>query len=227
MLLETAASMSLEAMGCARLIFEYHQLRHLRTPSDVLIVLGTNDTRVARFAAELYHQGLSKMLVVTGGIAHQDDLLATNWNRAEAEVFADVLAELNVPRKQLLLEPHARNTAENIAFSQRLLAVKALEPRSILYAVKPFMQRRVFATHAVQWPETPANVVSWKTTFDEYCTDELTPSKVTHIIMGDLQRIWIYAQRGYSAPQRIPPDVKDAFDQLVELGFTQHLISDG
>jgi hypothetical protein len=45
-------------------------------------------------------------------------------------------------------------------------------------------------------------------------------------MMGDLQRIWVYARRGYSAPQHIPAEVQQAFHRLVELGFTRHLISE-
>ncbi|HUS06777.1 MAG TPA: hypothetical protein VMZ52_10795, partial [Bryobacteraceae bacterium] len=61
-------------------------------------------------------------------------------------------------------------------------------------------------------------------TLDEYFTDELTPDKITNIMLGDLQRIWVYAARGWSAPQHIPVEVRRAFDGLLSLGFTQHLI---
>jgi len=66
-------------------------------------------------------------------------------------------------------------------------------------------------------------VASWAGTFDDYCNDMLPPAKVTNIMMGDLQRIWVYAARGFSAPQQIPDDVKLTFHRLVELGFTEHL----
>jgi len=213
-----------EALEYARLIFDYHQLRHQPAAAEVMLVLGTNDTRVAEFAADLYHKGLARTLVATGGLAHQGDLLATNWDRPEAEVFADILTSRCVPRESILLETEATNTSENISFSRRLLKASGIEPRSVLIVVKPFMQRRVYATHAVEWPEAPAIVASWQATFDDYCSGDLTPSKVTNIIMGDLQRLWIYSRRGYSAPQRVPQQVKRAFDRLVELGFTQHLI---
>ena len=75
------------------------------------------------------------------------------------------------------------------------------------------------------WPEIPASTASWPGTFDDYCNDMLPPAKITNIMMGDLQRIWVYAARGFSAPQQIPDDVKKAFHRLVELGFTRHLIS--
>jgi uncharacterized SAM-binding protein YcdF (DUF218 family) len=161
---------------------------------------------------------------VTGGIAHQGDLLATGWKRPEAEVFAGILLRKGVPASVLLLEPEAANTAENIRFTRRLTAENP--PASILYAVKPFMPRRVYATHVVEWPEVPAAVASWETTFAAYCNEELPQDKILHIMMGDLQRIWIYAKRHYSAPQRVPPVVMDAYHRLVELGFTRHLIAE-
>jgi len=219
------ATMSPEAIKLARRIFDYHRLNHRPLAADVMLVLGTNDTRVAEFAAELYHAGVSQNVVVTGGLGHQNDLLATNWGRAEAEVFADILASRGVPRDKMMLETQALNTAENLAFSRRVVEAAGLTPRNILIAVKPFMQRRVMATHAVVWPEMPASTASWPGTFDDYCNDQLPPAKITNIMMGDLQRIWVYAARGFSAPQQVPDDVKQAFHRLVELGFTQHLIS--
>ncbi len=218
--------MSPEAIEHARRIFDYLQLNHCPLPSDVMLVLGTNDTRVAEFAAELYHAGLSEKLVVTGGLAHQNDLLATDWDRPEAEVFADILASRGVPWDKMMLETQALNTAENLALSRRVVEAAGLVPRNILIAVKPFMQRRVMATHAVVWPEMPASTASWTGTFDDYCNDMLPASKITNIMMGDLQRIWVYAARGFSAPQQIPDDVKQAFRRLVELGFTHHLINE-
>ena len=218
--------MSPEALRHAQTIFAFHQLNHRPVPADAMIVLGTNDTRVAGFAADLYHRGLSPLIVVTGGIAHQNDLLATGWDRPESEIFAALLAERGVPYDNLLLESEAANTGENIAFSRRILTTAEYHPRSVLIVVKPFMQRRAFATHAVEWPEVPATVASWETTFEEYCTADLPPAKVANIIMGDLQRIWLYARRGYSAPQRIPAEVRSAYRRMVELGFTQHLIPD-
>jgi len=218
--------MSPEALEHARRIFDYHRLNHCALPADLMVVLGSNDTRVAEFAAELYHLGLSEKLVVTGGLAHQNDLLATDWDRPEAEVFAEILRSRGVPRDKLMLETHALNTAENLALSRRVVEAAGLTPRNILIAVKPFMQRRVMATHAVVWPEMPAWVASWTGTFDDYCNDMLPAAKITNIMVGDLQRIWVYAARGFSAPQQIPDDVKQAFHRLVELGFTEHLIGE-
>lgn len=42
--------------------------------------------------------------------------------------------------------------------------------------------------------------------------------------MGDLQRIQLYPEKGFQTHQGIPIDVWQAYEQLVDLGFTQQLI---
>jgi uncharacterized SAM-binding protein YcdF (DUF218 family) len=214
----------IEALASARVIWNYHQLRHKTIPAGVIVALGTNDLRVAEFASDLYLRGYGKLLVCTGAIAHQGDLLATPWTRTEAEMYAEVAERCGVPRDRILLEPCATNTAENIRFSRRLLEEQDLRPDNIVLAVKPFMQRRTWATMVVEWPEMPATLASPEMTLDEYFTEDLAPEKIIHIMMGDLQRIWIYGKRGWSAPQRIPDNVAAAYSHLKELGFTKHLI---
>jgi uncharacterized SAM-binding protein YcdF (DUF218 family) len=215
-----------ETLRLARIIWDYHQLRHHPIPADVIVALGTNDLRVAEFAADLYRQGYGSTLVCTGGMAHQGDLLQTPWNRTEAEMYADVAESRGTPRERILLETRATNTAENLRFARALLEGRGIRPRNIVLAVKPFMQRRVWATLAVEWPEMPASLASPQMTLDEYFTSELTPEKIINIMMGDLQRIWIYARKGWSAPQRLPAEVRGAYEGLVELGYTRHLIAE-
>jgi uncharacterized SAM-binding protein YcdF (DUF218 family) len=215
-----------EALDLARRIWDFLILGHEPIPGDVIVALGTNDLRVAEFAADLFHRGFGRLLVCSGAIAHQGDLLATPWDRTEAEMYAEVALQHGVPADRILLEPRAHNTAENIRFSRELLSAKAIRPRNIVLAVKPFMQRRTWAAMAVEWPEMAATVASPCMTLDEYFTDELTPAKIINIMMGDLQRVWVYGKRGWAAPQRIPAEVRQAFDRLVELGFTRHLIAE-
>jgi uncharacterized SAM-binding protein YcdF (DUF218 family) len=212
------------ALSPARIIWDYLQLKHHPIPADVIVVFGTNDLRVARFAARLYHEGFGRTLVCTGGMAHQGDLLATKWHKTEAEMYADEAAALGVPRDRIVLEPRAANTAENVRFTRELLRRSGAHPRNVVLATKPFMQRRVWATMAVEWPEVPASLASEPMTLDEYFTEDLPPEKVIPIMLGDLQRIWIYGRRGWSAAQIVPPEVMEAYRELKARGFTQQLL---
>jgi uncharacterized SAM-binding protein YcdF (DUF218 family) len=220
------AQITEQILHAARIIWNYHQLRHKPIPADVIIALGTNDLRVAEFAAKLYHNNYGKILVCTGAIAHQGDLLATPWTRTEAEMYAEVAMRHGVPENRILLEKNATNTAENIRFARELLCRNNIHPDNVVIAVKPFMQRRTWATMAVEWPEMPATLASPEMSLDQYFTDELTPVKIINIMLGDLQRIWIYSKRGWSAPQRFPEEVISAYESLKAAGFTQHLIAE-
>lgn len=215
-----------DVMQSADVIWQFHQIRHRPIPGDVIIALGTNDLRVADFAADLFHRGYGKVLVCTGGFAHQDDLLATSWTRTEAEMYAEIAVRRGVPEGNILLETCATNTAENLRFSRRLLEARGMKPANVVLAVKPFMQRRTWATMAVEWPEMPATVASPEMTLAEYFSGDLTPERIINIMMGDLQRVWIYAKRGWSAPQRIPDAVAKAYAHLREAGFTKHLLAE-
>ena len=215
------------ALTAARTIYDFHFLRQTPIPGDVIVALGTNDLRVAELAADLWREGFGGWLLCTGGIAHQGDLLATAWDRTEAEMYRDVAISRGVPPDQILLETQATNTAENIRFSRRLLDERGCRLRNVVIAVKPFMQRRAAATMAVEWSEMPFSLASPHLSLDEYFTAELPPERMIHILMGDLQRIWIYGRKGWSAPQRVPAEVMEAYRYLKSEGWTQHLIEDG
>jgi uncharacterized SAM-binding protein YcdF (DUF218 family) len=107
--------------------------------------------RVAEFAADLYHRSYGSILVCSGGIAHENDLLTTPWKSAEAKMYAQAAESRGVPDKKILLETRAKNSR----FSRDLIA-EHMQPRNIVIVVKPFMQRRVWATLAVEWPEMPS-----------------------------------------------------------------------
>jgi uncharacterized SAM-binding protein YcdF (DUF218 family) len=217
-----------EALSLARIIWDYHQFRADQVPEpvpgDVIIALGTNDLRVAEFAAELYRSGFGSKLVCSGGVAHQNDMLATGWEKTEAQMYAEIAESRGVPRDRILLEERSTNTSQNLQFTRELLRRLEMEPKSVVIAVKPFMRRRVWATLEVVWPEVAATLASPRMTLDEYFTPELDAEKIINIMMGDLQRLWIYGRRGWSAPQAIPDAVMAAYQRLVEFGYTKHLI---
>jgi hypothetical protein len=223
---ENRKEMTDEVLRLARILWDYSQVPQEPIPAEVIVALGTNDLRVAEHAADLLLRGYGSRLVCTGGVAHQNDLLATSWEKTEAEMFADVAVRCGVPCDRILLETQAANTAENIVFTRRLLEEAGIRPRNVIFATKPFVQRRVWAALPLKWPNMPATLSSTRMTLDEYFTPDLPAEKVINIMMGDVQRIWVYGRRGWSVPQPVSPEVSAAFHRLVELGFTKQLIVD-
>jgi uncharacterized SAM-binding protein YcdF (DUF218 family) len=86
------------------------------------------------------------------------------------------------------------------------------------------MERRSYATFKKHWPEKKLMVTSPQLSFEAYPTEEIPLDKVIHIMVGDLQRIKEYPEKGFQVYQEIPADVWQAWERLVELGYNQHLI---
>ena len=51
----------------------------------------------------------------------------------------------------------------------------------------------------------------------------ITERSAIEVIVGDFQRIELYAQKGYQLPQDIPPYAWNAFHALVALGYDGQL----
>jgi hypothetical protein len=85
------------------------------------------------------------------------------------------------------------------------------------------MERRVYATGKKHWQNINLIVTSPSLTFEEYISDNIKRDTVVNIMAGDLQRIKLYAGKGFQIPQAIPADVWSAYEELVKLGYTKHL----
>ena len=206
----------------ARIVWDYHHVHHALRKADCIIVLGSHDTRVAERGAELVLAGWAPFVVFSG---HLGSLTSGTWTRSEAEVFADVAVGRGVPRERILLETRSTNTGENVDFSRQLLAEQGLKPRRAIAVQKPYMERRTLATFTSRWPELEVVVTSPQLDFDAYATDEIQKDDVIHIMVGDLQRLMVYASKGWSAPQEIPAEVMAAYEGLVAAGYTKRLLS--
>jgi len=176
---------------------------------------------VAERGAEVFLAGWAPLVVFTGNLGA---LTAEIWSRPEAEIFADVAAARGVPRERMLIEPRATHTGENVDFSRRLLAEQGVTPKRAIAVQKPYMERRTLATFRQRWPELDVVVTSPQIEFDAYPTGAITREDVIHIMIGDLQRLILYAERGWSAPQQIPAEVMEAYQRLIEAGYRGRLI---
>src|SRR5689334_131065 len=130
-------------------IWDYHHLNHKLEKSDVILVLGSNDLRVAEYAADLYLQGWAPLIVFSGNAGV---LTRERFNRPEAEIFAEIALRRGVPESAMLMEPESTNSGENVVFSRRLLESKGVNPDSLILVQKPYMERRAYATFMNFWP---------------------------------------------------------------------------
>lgn len=209
-----------EIWQLAQKIWDYHLLHHPLEKADCILALGSHDLRVAERSAELYLQGYAPLLIFSGGLGR---LTGEAWRETEAEQFAKIAMEKGVPPKAILLETQSTNTGENISFTMQLLEKKGLNVQSFIVVQKPYMERRSYATFKKHLPEKKLMVTSPQIPFAEYANEEISMDKVIHIMVGDLQRIKVYPEKGFQIPQEIPADVWNAYERLVQLGFHNQL----
>jgi uncharacterized SAM-binding protein YcdF (DUF218 family) len=206
----------------ARKLWDYHHMYHTPVKSDCILALGSHDLRVADRAAELYLEGWAPILILSGGLGNVTKGI---WKDPEADRFARIALDKGVPAEAIFIENKSTNTGENIQFTRRLLDEKGLHPRQFLLVQKPYMERRSYATFKKQWPDKDLLVTSPQIAFEDYPNEEIPMERVIDIMVGDLQRIRIYPDKGFQIPQEIPDEVWEAYEKLVAWGYTRHLAS--
>ena len=60
----------------------------------------------------------------------------------------------------------------------------------------------------------------------KYSNSSLSADDVINIMVGDLQRIKVYPERGFQIPQEIPSNVWAAYEALVAAGYDRHLVKE-
>lgn len=211
-----------------QLLWSYMLMGRTPTDADLLMVLGSRDDRVARYAAELAKRYRYGRVLISGGIAHGHDLLKTAWaEETEAAHFLSVMWDTGY-KGEVLLEHRAQNTGQNATYSYALLVESGEDmPRSVLIVTKPYMERRALATFEAQWPDDRVmfSVHAPLRSIDDYCNDDQPYEDVVNIMVGDFQRIMEYPKQGFQREQHVPAEVLGAWKRLVEAGYTKHLIS--
>lgn len=205
----------------AKILWDYNSLSHDIRMSDCILVLGSHDLRVAQRGAELFLQGFAPLLVFSGNLGRLTEGL---WNRPEAEIFAEEAIRMGVPREKILTENRSTNTGDNIRLTKELLVRQGLAVQTMILVQKPYMQRRAYATFKKVWPEKDVIVTAPQFSFEEYPNEIISKNDVINIMVGDTQRIRVYAERGFQIHQEIPAEVWSAYEELIRRGFTSHLI---
>ncbi len=208
-----------------QILWDYLQLHQRVEKADVIVGFGCYDTNVPRRCAQLYRQGYAPWVVFTGGLGRNTTGL---FRHTEAEIFARTAMEEGVPAQAILLEARAANTKENILFTRSLLEAHNIPHSRILGVHKPYMERRIAAAMGVYWPEQGFKVTSFPQTLKEALEDAacqgMTRENTIATIVGDLQRMELYAQKGYQLPQFIPEEVWQAYHALVAMGYDGQLV---
>lgn len=200
-------------------LWDYMQLKHQLKPADCLLVMCSNDLRVAEHAVKLYQQKLAPLIVFSGGKGRFTDGL---FDKSEAETFAEIAQAAGVPDDAILLETQSTNSGENVRFTHQLLENSGILCDSVILVQKPFMERRAIATFEKQWqsPYSQLQVSSTAHPFFEYINEDMPLMMVLEALMEDYSRVKTYPEKGFQTEQVIPENVESSYQALLQrFGF--------
>ena len=218
-------AMDKRAYEALTVIWKWMRLGMEVEKADCIIGFGCINDDIAIRCAQLYKDGYAPRVLFSGGLGRNTK---SRWSTSEALRYRDIAVKLGVPEDVILIESRSTNTGENILFSREILKAEGLADKRLLCVHKPFMERRVWAAMKNYWPEADFTMTSPRLSMEEYIertmAQGMTEKAVIDVIVGDVQRMEIYADKGFQIPQPLPEDVRAAFDKMVELGYTGELI---
>lgn len=211
-------------LAAVQTIWDYMHMGMEPEAADCIVGFGCYDEDISRRAAQLYRQGLAPWVLFSGGFGRNT---AGLWQTPEAERFAAIAEAEGVPEAAILVENRSTNSAENLIFTRQLLEERGIRVKRILAVHKPYMERRLYAAMRVYWPEVEAIYTSPQMTVTEHIRRAealgMPERDIIETIAGDLQRMTLYAQKGYQIPQNVPDCAAKAYHFLVESGYTGQL----
>lgn len=209
-----------------KILWDYMYLGQSLKKCDCILGLGTYDLNIPKRCAELYHEGYGDFIIFTGSRAKS----TSNWEKTEAETFKDIAVSLGVPEDKIYVENKATNTGENFLFTKQLIEDNNLKVNSFLVVQKPYMERRCYAAFKANMPLKECVVTSPKITFWEHIKEcqkiHGNEEEFINVIVGDVQRIKVYAEKGWQIKQDIPDEVWQAYLKLVNMGYNKYVIKD-
>lgn len=201
----------------ARLLWDYLCLGQEVQPVDWILVFGSHDLSVAHRAADLYHEGIGRHVVVSGGARSVPEGARHD---TEAEALREILVRRAVPNEAIAVEKLATNTSENFWFTAELLRDRGIGASRFLVVQKPYAERRIIATARRRWPEKEIRVTSENTTFERYCAGSIATSKIFSMLAGEILRLDSYARAGLiEVGEDTPAELVEAALELESAGY--------
>jgi len=205
----------------AKILWDYNCVKQTLKKADCLLVLGSNDIRVARWGAELYMQKFAPYIIFSGNVGR---LTSGLWNKPEAEVFKKEALKIGVPKDKIIIEDKSTNTYENIIFTKKLLEKRNILFKSYILVHQPYMLRRAFTVFENVWKDKELSLTAPEISYEEYPNSVISKKTMIDIMVGETQRMKIYPEKGYFDQPEIPEKVWNAYKELVKRGFTKYLI---
>uniref|UniRef100_I2Q6I7 DUF218 domain-containing protein n=1 Tax=Desulfovibrio sp. U5L TaxID=596152 RepID=I2Q6I7_9BACT len=217
-------TLSADIVNACEILWRFNTISKSINSPEVILLLGSNDINVAKFAVEISKKEKYAKIICSGGLAHTDDLLATHWEMTEAEKFADILVQEGIQSKRIVTEPMSKNTSENLIFSKKIITNLWPFAKKILLIHKPFMTLRAYLTGKKVLRTYELGIIHEDISCAKYI-DRYKDISIIDILVGDTERIIAYPRLSYFEPITIPESVTKAMNYLKEKGFTHHSLN--
>lgn len=122
-------------------VYDYLSEEDELEKSDLIFVFGSKTPLRIEKAVELYNQGISKLIVVSGrGPSYGEGSAPT-----EAAIYAQIASEKGIPEKDIMAEEKSITIPDNVRSSLNLFDSKNISFGSIILVNSPYTQRRGWA----------------------------------------------------------------------------------
>ena len=152
------------------------------------------------------------------------------WNIPEANRFAEYAEREGISKEKIYIENKSTNTIENFIFINQLIKDKKLNIKSAIFVCRPQVEKRTWACMKKYMPEIKGVIasenVSCKEYMDNYNIKGVPKDAWIHVLVGDIQRMKLYAERGLQEKVDIPDNVWKSYEKLVNRGFNKDLLLD-
>ena len=208
-----------------QILWDFMKMNQKIEKSDCMIVLGCADLKVVNTAIDLYKKGLADTVIFTGGYGK---ITKNIWNIPEANKFAEIAVNNGVPKNKIYIENKSTNTIENFEFTKKLIEREKLKLNSVIFVCRPQVEKRTWACYKRYMQEYKAYIASENTSCKEYMESYNIPNVPKdawiNVLVGDIQRMKVYAERHLQAPVDIPNNVWNAYEELIKRGYNNDLL---
>lgn len=215
----------LKAIDYVKILWDYLLYEDPLEKADVIIGFGSNDLTIAERGTQLFLADYAPYLLFSGGLGKGTEGI---WKQTEAETFFEIAQNLGADPSRILIENNSTNTGENIRFSKDLLKRSGIDVRKAIIVHQPNMGRRIYAALKKQWPDITPLIAPANCTLEQYLKElqqnGVDQDDIFSNIVGDFQRMDVFAKEGYQIEQEIPQETQKAYEALCKLGYTKYII---
>lgn len=197
-----------ESSGLKRLtkeILDYLRVEDKPSKADAVFVLGEATINPVERAYELWRDGFApKIVFISIGGSFGGDKL---WGMSEVKKYKETLKNLGVPERDIIADELTTNTLAEAKASIPFMRKHGIDPHSLILVARPAHQRRAFATFSKQHPDI--NYIN--------CPgdgDGGNDFDIRQRLVGEIERLIVYARKGDIENQEIPENVLRATECL-------------